>query len=442
MNENLVRLNCLNSEARTRADSTPMLKSTLCWPPMLNLRRTAELLSAVGPAVLISVELFDPASIVTATASGAKFGFAILWAAFYSGLLLIVMQEISARVGVVTGKTLAENIRKRYGKSYALLLFFPSLFLDLSVLTAEIIGLSMAISFLLNVPYALSVALSVLLANILANLGSYSRLEKVIMFLVTGIFISYLYFFFELNIPLSGVVVGSIVPTLDPKSFYYAEAIIGASIMPTYLMLHSGLVYEKGWVHHHHKGIEDLIEGEQKAVRNERIDSIFSLLMGTVLNIVIIACAAFLISGREISTYLDVASPFYARFGDLGLVLFSLAFGFAGISAVMTVGLSSVYNSFGFLGIKERMDMRGFRQAFFLWSAIAGIASLLPNGVGIMIFTQYLNGALLLLVVVPLVLIARDTKLMGPHKIGTVTTMLALATVAITTLLFVSSLVL
>jgi manganese transport protein len=254
---------------------------------MLNLRKTAELLSVVGPAVLISVELFDPASIVTSTAAGAKLGFEILWAAFYSGLLLIVIQEISARVGVVTGRTLAENIRKRYGRLYALLLFFPSLFLDLSTLTAEVIGLSMSLSFLLNMPYALSVVLSVLLANVLANLGSYSRLEKVIMLLVTGIFIAYLYFVFELNIPLSGLVVGSIVPTLDPKSFYYAEAIIGASIMPTYVLLHSGLVYEKGWVHRHQKDVEDLIEGEQKAVRSERVDSIFSLLMGTVLNIVI-----------------------------------------------------------------------------------------------------------------------------------------------------------
>jgi manganese transport protein len=409
---------------------------------MLNLRKTVELLSVVGPAVLISVELFDPASIVTSTAAGAKLGFEILWAAFYSGLLLIVIQEISARVGVVTGRTLAENIRKRYGRLYALLLFFPSLFLDLSTLTAEVIGLSMSLSFLLNMPYALSVVLSVLLANVLANLGSYSRLEKVIMLLVTGIFIAYLYFVFELNIPLSGLVVGSIVPTLDPKSFYYAEAIIGASIMPTYVLLHSGLVYEKGWVHHHQKDVEDLIEGEQKAVRSERVDSIFSLLMGTVLNIVIIACAAFLIGGREISTFLDVASPFYVRLGDVGLLLFSLAFGFAGISAVMTVGLSSVYNSFGFLGIEERMDKRRFKQAFFLWSVVAGIASFLPNGVGIMIFTQYLNGALLLLVVVPLVLIARDTELMGPHKIGTVTTLLALAAVAITTLLFMSSLIL
>ena len=410
--------------------------------PTLNLRRAAELLSVVGPAVLVSVELFDPASIVTATAAGAKLGFGILWVAFYSGLLLIVIQEISARVGVVTGKTLAENIRKQYGKLYALLLFFPSLFLDLSSLTAEVIGLSMAISFLLNVPYTLSVALSVLLANVLANLGSYSKLEKAIMLLVTGIFISYLYFVFELNIPLSELVVSSVVPRLDPKSFYYAEAIIGASIMPTYVMLHSGLVYEKGWVHHHHKGIEDLIEGEQKAVKNERIDSVFSLLAGTVLNIVIIACAAFLISGREISTFLDIASPFYAALGDPGLVLFSLAFGFAGISAIMTVGLSSVYNSYGFLGIEERMYRRGFRQAFFLWSAIAGIASLLSNGVGIMVFTQYLNGALLPLVLVPLILIARDTRVMGPRKIGTVTTLLALATVAITTLLFMSSLIL
>ena len=76
----------------------------------LGLKQVIRVLGVMGPAVLVSVELFDPASIVTATASGSALGFGVLWAAFYSGVLLIIVEEVSARLGVVTHKTLADNI--------------------------------------------------------------------------------------------------------------------------------------------------------------------------------------------------------------------------------------------------------------------------------------------------------------------------------------------
>ena len=93
----------------------------------MNLKQVLTIISVFGPAVLVSVELFDPASIVAATAAGAAVGFAVLWAAFYSGVLLIGIQEISARLGVVTGKTLAENIHQRFGPRYSLPLFTVSI---------------------------------------------------------------------------------------------------------------------------------------------------------------------------------------------------------------------------------------------------------------------------------------------------------------------------
>jgi manganese transport protein len=201
------------------------------------LRRSRILaaLGVFGPAILVSVELFDPASIVAATAAGASVGLAVLWAAFYSGIMLIVIQEISARLGVVTGKTLAENIRERYGKNFSQILFIPSIFLDLSTLTAEVMGLSLAVSFFFKEPYAIAMIVSVLLTTVLFNIGSYSILEKIIMFLVTTIFLIYFYFLLYTNLPLSSIIVNSIVPSFSGGSFYYAEAIIGASIMPNSL---------------------------------------------------------------------------------------------------------------------------------------------------------------------------------------------------------------
>ena len=406
----------------------------------MSLRRIIKTLGAIGPAVLVSVELFDPASIVTATAAGAAYGFQVLWAAFYSGMLLIIIQEISARVGVVTGNTLAENIYQKYGKRYSFSLFVPSVFLEFATLTAEVMGLSLAVSFASGMPYSFSVLASISLVAVLTYFGSYKVLEKVIVFFVTIIFLAYLFFAFDLNIPLGGIVFNSLVPPLNGNSLYYAEAIMGASIMPTYVILHSGLVYEKGWIHHHEKGVEELV-AEQKGVASEKIDSVVSLLLGTILNIVIIASAAVLMSGLKIASFLDIAYPFYSRLGSLGLVLFTLAFGLAGVAAIVTVGLGSVYSTFGYLGYEEKLKKRGFKLVFIVWLLIAGIGSFLPNQIEVMVFTQYLNGALLPFIVLPLLVIGRNKGVMGRYKLGKITTMAAIATIIITTLLFVGSLI-
>lgn len=402
----------------------------------MNLRKLISTLSILGPAVLVSVELFDPASIVAATASGARHGFDVLWAAFYSGVLLIVIQEISARLGVVTGRTLAESIHERYGKRYSLLLFGTLLLLGFATLTAEVMGLSLVVSYMFRIPYALAVTASILVTSFLVYRVPYDRLEKVIILLVTMIFFAYLYFVFDLNVSVADIAFHSLVPSFDRNTFYYAESVIGASIMPTYVVLHSGLVFEKGWAHHHEKGIEELVEQEDKHVVSERVDSAVSLLMGTLLNIVVIASAAILMRGNDVSDFSDIALPFYNKLGDIGLVLFATAFACAGISAVITVGLGNIYCSFGLLGSEERIRKKGFRVAFIVSLVVAGFASLLPNQIEIMVFTQYLNGALLPFVIVPLILLARDAKVMGRHKLGTASIAAASTVIVITTSLF------
>jgi Mn2+/Fe2+ NRAMP family transporter len=152
--------------------------SFLPKPLYVDIKKIARTLGIIGPAILISVELFDTSSIVTATASGAAYGYGVLWAAFYSGILLIVIQGVSARLGVVTGKTLAENIHHSYGKTYSLILFAISLFLDFATLTAEVIGLSLAISFIFKIPYPLGVVISILITVILVYFSPYDKLEK------------------------------------------------------------------------------------------------------------------------------------------------------------------------------------------------------------------------------------------------------------------------
>jgi manganese transport protein len=404
----------------------------------LNLKQVLTIISVFGPAVLVSVELFDPASIVAATAAGAAVGLAVLWAAFYSGVLLIGIQEISARLGVVTGKTLAENIHQRFGPRYSLPLFTISMFLNLATLTAEIMGLSLALSFLFKIAYPLAIAISILLNIILVYLTSYDKLEKILIILVTAIFLSYVYFLFSLHANFGTIIYNSLVPSLKANSFYYAEAIVGASITPTYVILHSGLVYEKGWAHHHEKGVEDLIK-ENKSVRDERVDSFVSILMGTILTIIIMASAALLIGGKSVSSFADIAAPFSIKFGIVGVEVFAVAFAFAGILAVVTVGLGTVYSAFGFLGLESRIKARRFRFVFVLALVISAFFALIPNQIQVMIFTQYLNGLLLPFILVPLVIITRNKDLMGKYRLGKATLTLAVATIVITTILFIAS---
>jgi Mn2+/Fe2+ NRAMP family transporter len=162
--------------------------------------------------------------------------------------------------------------------------------------------------------------------------------------------------------------------------------------------------------------------------------------MGTILNIVIIASAAVLISGTKVNSFLDIAYPFYNRLGNPGLALFTLAFCLAGVAAIVTVGLGSVYSTFGYLGYEEKLKKRRFKLMFVVWLLIAGVGSFLPNQIEVMVFTQYMNGALLPFVVLPLLVIGRDKSVMGKYRLGKVSTIAASATIFITTLLFVASL--
>lgn len=406
---------------------------------LMNLRKLLKTLAIFGPAVLVSVELFDPASIVTATVAGATYGYDVLWAAFYSGILLIGIQEISARLGVVTGKTLAENIYQRFGSRYSFPLFIISLFSNFFTLTAEIMGLSLAVSFLFGLAYPLAISISILIVVLLVYSTSYDTLEKILIILVAAIFFSYAYFIFSLNAPLGTIAYHSLVPSLNSNTFFFAEAIIGASIMPSYVILHSGLVYEKGWTICLAKGIEDLIKKEGECIRKERVDSVVSILMGTIITIIIIASSALLLKGAPTSSFLGIAAPFKISFGIIGLEIFAVSFAFAGILAVVTVGLGTVYSALGFLGIESRIKERRFRLVFVLALVISAMVALLPNQIQVMVFTQYLNGIILPFILVPLVIITRDKDLMGKYRLGGVTLFLALATIAIATILFLAS---
>jgi Mn2+/Fe2+ NRAMP family transporter len=211
--------------------------------------------------------------------------------------------------------------------------------------------------------------------------------------------------------------------------------------MPTYLVLHSGLVFEKGWIHHHEKGVDELVEAKDMKVTSEKVDSVVSLLAGTILNVVIVAIAAVLIHGKQVSSFLDIATPFLSALGSLGVTIFAVAFAFAGLSAIITVGLGSVYNTSGFLGFEERMRKRRFRLLFVIWLMIAAVAALLPDQIAIIVFTQFLNGALLPFIVIPLLLLGTNKKIMGKYKLGKITIIVALAAVTITTTLFLMSVI-
>jgi Mn2+/Fe2+ NRAMP family transporter len=119
--------------------------------------------------------------------------------------------------------------------------------------------------------------------------------------------------------------------------------------------------------------------------------------------------------------------------------VFAVAFAFAGILAVVTVGLGTVYSALGFLGRESRIKARRFRLVFVLALVISAFFAFIPNQIQVMVFSQYLNGLLLPFILIPLVIITRNKELMGKYKLGKATLALALATIVITTVLFIAS---
>ncbi len=370
----------------------------------------------VGPGYLVSVGYMDPGNWATSIAGGAQFGYTLLFVALLSNIMAIILQSLCARLAIGSGRDLAQACRDAFPKPVAFMLW---LFAETAIIAtdiAEVVGTAIGLNLLFGIPLEIGViitALDVFLILALQKLG-FRWIEAFIVGLLGVIFAC---FFVQIAMadPDWGGVIKGFAPTVDiirnPQMLYLALGIIGATVMPHNLYLHSGIVQTRDY--------GGSLPEKREALKFATIDSTVALMFALLVNasILILAAATFHRSGATTVTDLgDAHSMLAPLVGSLlAPKLFAISLLACGITSTVTATLAGQIVMEGFLNIRLPAWMRRLFTRMVAIVPAAGVTLYYgAEGTGtLLILSQVILAFQLPFAIVPLVMFTRDKAKMG-----------------------------
>jgi manganese transport protein len=364
-----------------------------------------------GPAYLVSVGYMDPGNWATDLEGGARFGYQLLWILVMSNAMAILLQTLSARLGIVTGRDLAQACADTYPQFVNYPLWFLCEIAIAACDMAELLGAAIALNLLFGIPLLWGVfitAADTLLLLALSNFGI-RLIEGIVLSMVTVI-AGCMFVEIWLAKPAAGEVLSGLKPHLTPESLYVAIAMLGATVMPHNLYLHSALVQTRR--------IGRTTEDKRRACRYNLLDSTIALNGALLVNaaILILAATVFYKNGVVV-TEIQQAHQLLAPL--LGTTLASIAFGVAlllsGQSSTMTGTMAGQIVMEGFLHIRMRPWLRRLitRLVAITPAAIAISASGDEAVLPLLILSQVVLSMQLPFAVIPLLHFTSDRQRMG-----------------------------
>lgn len=375
-----------------------------------------KLLTFMGPGYLVAVGYMDPGNWATSLAGGAQFGYALLAVALLSNIMAILLQALCARLAVATGRDLAQACRDAYPRWMAYPLWLLAELAIIATDLAEVIGTAIGLNLLFGIPLELGVlitALDVFLILWLQTRG-FRKIEAFIIAMTGVIFVSFA-IQIALADPVWSEVIKGFAPTTDivtnPNMLYLALGIIGATVMPHNLYLHSGIVQTRAY--------GDTLGEKREAIKYATIDSTLALMFALTINaaILILAAATFHKSGQtdvaELGRAHELLAPLVGS--SIAPSLFAIALLACGLNSTVTATMAGQIVMEGFIQIKlkawaRRLFTRGI-------AIIPAIIVTLVYGEGytgkLLILSQVVLSLQLPFAIVPLVHITASKTKMG-----------------------------
>src|SRR5262245_14903558 len=393
-----------------------------------------KLTAFLGPGYLVAVGYMDPGNWATSLAGGSKFGYALLTVALLSNIMAILLQALCARLGIASGRDLAQACRDAFPRALSWPLWVLAEIAICSTDLAEVIGTAIGLNLLFGVPLEIGVlitALDVFLILWMQNLG-FRWIEAFIVTLLGVITVCFAIQIAMANPEWRAVIVG-FAPTTEvvtnPEMLYLALGILGATVMPHNLYLHSGVVQTRRF--------GDTVEEKREAITLATLDSTIALMFALLINasILILAAATFNKVGKTDVAELDQVYSFLAPLlgSAIAPTLFGIALLCCGLNSTVTATLSGQIVMEGFLDIRlpawaRRLLTRAIAivpaAIVTIWYGEKGTAALL-------ILSQVILSLRLPFAVVPLVMFTADRAKMGPLVASIWMTVLAVLTAAI-----------
>ena len=367
-------------------------------------------LKSIGPGAMVAAAFIGPGTVTAASVTGARLGYALLWTIAFSIVATIVLQEMSARLGLVSGEGLGEALRNRFDNPAV---EYVAIFLVVGAIgvgtaayeSGNILGGAAGLATITGVSSEIWGVAMGLVAGILLFTGKYKLIERALVGLVAIMAFSFVASAILIG-PDLGAVAGGFVPSIPEGSLYLITGLIGTTVVGYNLFLHASNVQER-W-----SGPEDLAES--------RTDTILSIAVGGFITITIMvtAAAAFPV-GTELDNVGQMAQQLEPLAGPYAKIFFSIGLFAAGFTSATTAPLAGAWATTGALGWDSDLKSPKFRA---VWGTIlaVGVGSVLLGGspVQIIVFAQVVNGILLPIVAIFLIYAMNQSDLLGEYTNG------------------------
>ncbi|HJT46793.1 MAG TPA: Nramp family divalent metal transporter [Nitrososphaeraceae archaeon] len=389
-----------------------------------------KLILYTGPALLVSMAYMDPGNYGTDIQGGSSLNYGLLWVVWLSSGMAMLLQYLSGKIGIATGLSLPEVIREKLRKKmYIIPYWLAAEAAAAATDLAEYLGTVIALNLLFGVPMiyaAVFGAIDVVLILFLATQQRFRLLERLFALFVSVIGFGYLYEIFIVKPDPSAILYHSFVPSLGSNNaLLIAVGVIGATVMPHALFVHSWLTKNKA----QNKSLQE----RRKMRKFHLIENIVLLTVAGMVNaaIMITAAAAFNATNPNVASISEAYKTLVPLFGATAGVVFLVTLLSSGIASSVVGTLAGQAIMEGLLGKKVNIWLRRFITRFVnvVPTTIAILLGLDP--LNILVYSQVILSLMIPLPMIPLVIISRDKSLMGEFVNRNITTMLSIAFVLV-----------
>ena len=366
----------------------------------------------IGPGTLVAAAFIGPGTVTLCTLAGVNFGFNLLWAMLLSIIATIVLQEMAARLGIISQKGLSEVIREEikipFLKQFITILILAAIVVgnasyEAGNISGGILGLETVFGEFKHTIGGFSINLMSLIIGVIAfvllYIGNYKFLEKALITLVLLMSFSFVITAVITQPNIFDVLKGMFIPKFPEKSLLTVIGLIGTTVVPYNLFLHASLVKER-W-----KKKEDVSLAKK--------DTIISIILGGMVSMAIIISAAS-IPSKDILNVADLAKGLAPLYGEFAKYFLALGLFAAGITSAITAPLAAAYVAQGCLGLKGNMQSKSFKMVWMI-ILLLGVtfSSIGIKPIKIIKFAQVANGMLLPIIAAILLWIMNKKNVLG-----------------------------
>jgi Mn2+/Fe2+ NRAMP family transporter len=359
----------------------------------------------IGPGVLIAAAFIGPGTVTLCTIAGASFGYSLIWAIILSIFSTIVLQEMSLRIGLITKMNLAQviriNIKSKFLNRLFLILIISSILIGNAAYEAgNITGASLGISAILNSKSINYIPIFIgLIAFIVLYQGNYKVLERSLVFLVLIMSISFFITAIITKPDIDALINGVITPKIDSNNLTIILGLIGTTVVPYNLFLHSSLVSEK-W-------------NSVNKLKVARFESFFSILIGGLVSLSIIITAAS-VNNKDVNGVIDLAKGLEPLYGNFAIYFLGIGLFASGITSSITAPLAAAYVAKSCFGWQDSLKSRKFRAIWIIILIIGVLVSMVKiNPIEIIKFAQFSNSLLLPIIAIILLWLINNKNIIS-----------------------------